>query len=122
MALFLTVVGAWLSLLAVPVNGGLANFTTDPYVARIGFFNYGWEIDGIIFNDDRYTQVQEAMAPLATLLFNERRGDILPVLGTLGACNKNLTIPYTCASGGNPRIAFTSILEISKLAYFPHFM
>jgi hypothetical protein len=94
----------------------------SPFIARLAFFNYPWESDGILFDDDGYLQVLESMAPLAVAMFNERRSDIIPALSNLGTCNKNLTIPYACATAGNPRIAFSHVMELAGLTDYPHVM
>jgi len=94
-------------------------------VARLAYFNYPSEMDGLTFSPGDFgrSQIQEAMAPLAVMLFNERRGDILPALGNLTWCNKNLSIPYSCAAAGNARIAFSHVLELTSLPTdFPHMM
>lgn len=116
----MTRLGATLVGLLLVLAGHAVAVSNDPQVARIAYFNYPWESDGVSFADDGYSQLQEAMAPLAVALFNDRRADILPVLGTLGSCNKNLSIPYTCATGGNQRIAFNHVLELMGLSNFPN--
>jgi hypothetical protein len=119
--LWSALVGALLGVFMYSASVAQGAVTADNYTARLAFFNYPWELDGIVFDDDGFTVVQEAMAPLAVLLFNERRADILPVLGQLGNCNKNLSIPYTCASGGNARFAFSQLLGLTELpTNFPH--
>ena len=95
--------------------------TQNLLVARLASFNYPWELDGIPFMDDGYTKLVQSMAPLAVKLFNSRRDDILPILGTLGSCNKQLDIPYSCATGGNSRMAFAQAFEVaSSPDKFPH--
>ena len=106
----------WLHLVLEKAEAG-------PFTARIAFFNYPWEADGVQFDDDEFTHVQEAMAPLAVALFNDRKDDIIPALGGLGACNKQLSIPYTCATAGSPRMAFAHTLELAQVgADYPHVM
>ena len=116
----------WLAVSLLLLGGKPAMSGTDtsihPNIARIGLFIYPWDDDGVIDDDQGYGLVQELMGPLAVLMFNERRADILPVLGTLGNCNKNLSIPYMCATAGSPRLAFGQMLELEDLDYFPHFV
>ena len=91
--------------------------------ARLALFNYPWEVDGTPYNDDGYTKLIHSMAPLAVSLFNDRRDDVLPVLGTLGSCNKQLSIPYTCSTAGNSRLAFAQALEVTNsVTDYPHAM
>ena len=66
------------------------------------------------------TIIQESMAPLAALIFNERKAEIIPALAGLKNCNKNLTIPWTCSSGGNPRVIFQYVVELAQLSDFPN--
>jgi hypothetical protein len=115
----------YLVTLAVAIAGAVLHtasaFPADDYTARLALFHYPWGMDGVIFPDDGFTLVQEAMAPLAALLFNERRADILPVLGQLGSCNKNMSIVYSCGSAGNARLAFSQLLGLAELPTdFPH--
>ena len=82
-----------------------------------------------IYTDDFYSpedggvsQTQEAMAPIAVMVFNERRYDIIPALKDLN-CNKNLTIKWMCAGLSSPLVSFRNLLELAQLpADFPHFV
>jgi hypothetical protein len=72
---------------------------SDDLVARIAFFNYMFErLNGPSYSpaDGGIVQIQEAMAPLAAIIFNERRAEIIPALGNLTSCNKNISIEWVC--------------------------
>jgi len=69
--------------------------------------------------DGGYTQLIEAQFSLAKAIFNERNAKILPVLGNLTGCNKNLSMPYFCNTAGNPRIAFADELELAQTSNPP---
>jgi hypothetical protein len=87
-------------------------------VARIGFINYMFAtLNGQSYGDT--VQVQEAMAGLAAAMFNDRRFDVIPALNLTG-CNKNVSIEWTCSTGGSPRLAFSYVSELANLPNHPH--
>ena len=95
------------------------------WVGRIAYLN-----DMInIYTDDFYSpedggvsQIQESMAPIAVMVFNERRYQIIPALKDLN-CNKNLTIKWMCAGMSDPLVSFRNLLELAQLPQdFPHFV
>ena len=87
-----------LLMLLLPLH---SSSSFNPLEARVAYFAGIYdEYTGEPYSpaDGGVSQTQEAMVPLAALLFNERRGDIIPALRDL-QCNKNLTVNWVCDAG-----------------------